>query len=364
MSCSSVYGRRWSALPLSVNAAESAYDSGCQSTILYRSSGGFVLGFRDPIADAISLLRPQTTIGPNLRASGEWSLRFEPFPHVRIGGLVRGACWVSIEGHPPVRLNEGDTFLLGHPPSYTLSSDPAIDPVQASALTGTAVDGEVRIGAASEDEIYTCVGDIAFDHDTAALLTTLLPPLVVVRAADPDGVELGQLIRLLAAEVAVPAAGGPLVQSHLAQILLVHMLRAHVARTDVPTGWLGALGDDGVGAALRAMHADISHGWTLAELASVGHMSRSGFAEAFRRRVGTPPLDYLIRWRMNLARDALARDRMTIPDLARATGYRSESAFSTAFRRVVGVSPAQFRARARADTSTTAAREEAGAIGR
>ncbi|MGW6199370.1 AraC family transcriptional regulator [Kribbella sp. NPDC055110] len=310
-----------------------------------------MLGYRDPVADAIGLLRPRTVIGPSIRAVGEWALRFDTFLHVRIGGLVRGKCWLILDGHEPVLLQQGDTFMLGNPPPYVLAGTLDASPRSAAPVLTGAEDGIVRIGPeigpASEEDLYLCVGHIAFDDQNAALLTDLLPPLVIVREADPHGRRLAQLIDLLATEVGVIAAGGPLVQNHLAQILLVHMLRAHAAQTDRPTGWLGALNEDGIGAALRALHADVAHSWTLKELAEISHMSRSAFAQAFRSHVGVPPLEYLIQWRMSLARDALVRDTLSISELARATGYLSESAFSTAFRRVVGVSPAQFRNQAR-----------------
>ncbi|MER6971099.1 AraC family transcriptional regulator [Nocardioides sp. NPDC000445] len=311
-----------------------------------------MVGFRDPVADAISLLRPRTVIGPSLRATGEWALRFDTFLHVRIGGLVRGTCWLILEGHEPVLLQEGDTFMLGNPPPYVLASSLDASPRPAGLVLADAADGIVQIGAESEDDLYLCVGHIAFDDRNAALLTDLLPPLVIVRETDSHGRRLSQLIDLLANEVGIAAAGGPLVQNHLAQILLVHMLRAHAGRTDRPIGWLGALNEDGIGAALRAVHADMAHSWTLKELAEISHMSRSAFAQAFKSHVGVPPLEYLIQWRMSLARDALARDTMSISELARATGYQSESAFSTAFRRVVGASPAKFRNEARRAITT------------
>ncbi|MFD8331527.1 AraC family transcriptional regulator [Streptomyces solisilvae] len=306
-----------------------------------------VLGFRDPVADAIGLLRPRTVIGPSLRAAGEWALRFDTFLHVRIGGLVRGTCWLILDGHEPVLLREGDTFMLGNPPPYVLASTLDASPRPAAPVWAGAQDGLVRIGSESEEDLYLCVGHIAFDDQNAALLTDLLPPLVTVRVDDPHGRRLAQLIDLLGTEVGIAAAGGPLVQNHLAQILLVHMLRAHAGQTDRPTGWLGALNEDGIGAALRAVHADVAHPWNLKELAEISHMSRSAFAHSFKNHVGVPPLEYLIQWRMSLARDALARDTLSISELARATGYLSESAFSTAFRRVVGSSPAQFRNQAR-----------------
>ncbi|MDT0329276.1 helix-turn-helix transcriptional regulator [Nocardiopsis lambiniae] len=94
---------------------------------------------------------------------------------------------------------------------------------------------------------------------------------------------------------------------------------------------------------MRAMHEDLAHAWTLQELADIGHMSRSAFARSFKDQVGVPPREYLIHWRMRLAREALRQGTMSISELASRTGYRSESAFSTAFRRVVGVSPKRFR---------------------
>jgi AraC-like DNA-binding protein len=324
-----------------------------ESIFLYRSSKESpLLGYGDPVADAIGLLRPHTVLEPVLRAAGEWALRFESFPHVRIGGLVRGRCWLILDGHEPVALEEGDTFLLGNPPSYTLASTPEADPRHATAVWAAGIEDElVRIGPEAEEDLYLCVGHIAFDDNNAALLTDLLPSLVIVRATDPHGMRLAQLIGLLATEVGIAAAGGPLVQNHLAQVLLVHMLRAHAGQTDRPSGWLSALNEDGIGAALRAVHADMAYPWSLNELAEISHMSRSAFALAFKNHVGVPPLEYVIQWRMSLARDALARDTMPISELALATGYLSESAFSTAFRRVVGSSPAQFRKTARESAS-------------
>lgn len=312
-----------------------------------------MLGFQDPVADAISLLRPRTVIGPSLLAAGRWGLSFDTFTHVRIGGIVSGTCWLILEGHEPVLLRQGDTFMLGNPPPFVLASSPDARPRPVAPVWAQAEDGFVRIGPESDDSLYLCIGHIEFDERNAGLLTDLLPPLLVIHVDDPHGQRLAQLIDLLATEVgAASAAGGPLVQNHLAQILLVHMLRAHASQTDRPTGWLGALNEDGIGTALRAVHADVAHSWTLKELAAIAHMSRSAFAQAFKSHIGLPPLEYLIRWRMNLARDALAHESQSISELARATGYLSESAFSTAFRRVVGSSPAQFRNEARQPTSS------------
>jgi len=308
-----------------------------ESTLPYVSSTA--LGSGDPITEAITLLRPRDVSHAAVHAAGSWAVQFAPSPHVKLGVVAHGNGWLSLDGHEPVELHAGDFYLLGNPPRYRLASDLDATPQDASAPWV----GTLRIGPDTEEDFYVCGGHFAFDDGFAALLLDVLPPLVLVRASDPRGALLAHLSALLVAEIESDAVGSSLILEHLTQIVLVHMLRAHAESSERPAGWLGALRDDGIGATLRAMHADVARRWTLTELAGIARMSRSGFAATFKRQVGSAPLDYLIRWRMSLARDALRRDSRTISELAAATGYESESAFSTAFRRVVGSSPRQFR---------------------
>jgi AraC-like DNA-binding protein len=315
------------------------------SVISYVSSkAGSPLGPSDPIAGAIGLLRPRTEVYPDFSAAGSWALRFEAFEYVRIGGVEQGECWLVFEDDSePVHLREGDIFLLVNPPAYRLASSLTVEPLPAQALVESAVKGQMRIGAEADEDFGLCGGQFWFDEDNATMLIAVLPRLVHVRAGDRRNGQLAQVAQLLSTEAKNRTVGSSLVLDHLVQILLVHVLRAHVDQTDQPVGWLGALCDDGIGAALRALHADVSHRWSLQELAGIARMSRSAFAAAFKKQLGTAPREYLIRWRMSLARDALRRNTRSISELAAATGYESESAFSTAFRRVVGSSPKQYR---------------------
>lgn len=296
------------------------------------------------MAGAIGLLRPRTEVHPDLRAAGPWALRFEAFEHVTIGAVDQGECRLVFEDDSePVRLRQGDLFLLVNPPGYRLASSLSVEPLPAQVLWESAVQDQVRIGAEGDADFGLCGGRFWFDEANAAMLIDVLPRLVHIRADHRRNGQLAQVAQLLSAEAKNRTVGSVLVLDHLAQILFVHVLRAHADQTDHPVGWLAALCDDGVGAALRALHADVSHRWSLQELAGIARMSRSAFAAAFKEQLGTPPGEYLIQWRMSLARDALRRSTCSISQLAVATGYESESAFSTAFRRVVGSSPKQYR---------------------
>ena len=66
-------------------------------------------------------------------------------------------------------------------------------------------------------------------------------------------------------------------------------------------GWLAGLRDPFVGKALSLLHGAPAFSWTIEELAKQVGLSRSVLAERFTNLVGTPPLHYLAKWRMEIA---------------------------------------------------------------
>ncbi|MFF8033568.1 AraC family transcriptional regulator [Streptomyces sp. NPDC016626] len=319
-----------------------------ESSDVYRSSSAEVtLDAHDPVRDVLALARPQTVAPVPLHATAPWGARFSPFPHIKLGVIVEGECWLCVDGLEPLFLSTGDFYLLGNPPPYGLGS--SIEAARARDSNGPLHKENPASGPGiSQGSVtYTCSVDFEFQDSDASTLFSSLPPAMLVKADDTGGRVLWNIAALLVHEIETQKAGQSLVLEHLAQILLVHMLRSHADSSHEPLGWLASVADDGIGAALRAVHADPRHRWTLEELAKIAMMSRSAFAVNFRNRVGRPPADYLIEWRMQLARAAL-RTGDSLTTIARAIGYQSESAFSTAFRRIVGMSPRDFRVSLRA----------------
>ncbi|WP_198651598.1 AraC family transcriptional regulator [Dyella sp. C11] len=145
-------------------------------------------------------------------------------------------------------------------------------------------------------------------------------------------------------EVGTALPGGQLVSAHLAQLLFIQILRAHVKTPDqAPAGWLRGLADERVAPALRLMHGEPARAWTLEQLAKACAMSRTTFAFHFRTIAGVAPLTYLAQWRMRLAERALREGTQSIGFIGQSVGYASESAFSNAFKRSSGQSPQAFR---------------------
>jgi len=177
-------------------------------------------------------------------------------------------------------------------------------------------------------------GYFVFDSPDAELLVSLLPALVHMRGAD----RLTTLTRLLGEEAREHRPGRDLLLSRLVEVLLIEALRA-LQGDDTPPGLLRGLPDTRVSAAIRRMHGDPARPWTVVELAREAALSRSAFFDRFTRIVGVPPMEYLLAWRMAVAKDLLRRHDVTLSEVAERVGYSSESTFSTAFSRHVGQAP-------------------------
>lgn len=167
--------------------------------------------------------------------------------------------------------------------------------------------------------------------------------MVHIRSQDHKAA-LQASVRRLIVELREPRPGSDLLAGHLAQALLIEALRAHLETGRQQMGWLAALGVPSLNRALSAMHANVSHRWTVAELAAAARMSRSSFAAHFERVTGETPMDYLTRWRMALASHRLLTSTLSVGAIGVSVGYSSESAFTVAFKRSFDASPSQYRA--------------------
>ncbi|WP_425471773.1 helix-turn-helix domain-containing protein [Rubellimicrobium rubrum] len=166
----------------------------------------------------------------------------------------------------------------------------------------------------------------------------LMPRMIHVRGVP----RLTQLVRLVGEEAARQDMGRDLILERLVEVLLVEALRAAPSQGAAP-GLLRGLSDPRIAAALRLMHGDIARAWTVADLARAAGLSRSSFFDHFARLVGVRPMEYLLAWRMAVAKELLRDGRMALDEVAGRIGYGSASTFSTAFSRYVGVPPGQFR---------------------
>lgn len=299
----------------------------------------------DPLSDVFSLLRVESVLSARLEVRGPWAMRFSAYQHIKFGGVLEGAFWLWGDGaQEPTRLEAGDFYLLTRGQPYSTGSDPALETIDGREILEThlCADGVVRYGTEGE-RMCAAGGRFVFDDDTCDLLLPLLPPLVHIPAASESAAPLRAVLELLRLESEAARPGAPVVAAGLANIVLMQILRAHLASERRIPGWLGALADPRIGSALASMHGDIARQWKVDELASAVAMSRTTFTEQFKALVGVPPLSYLIAWRMAVAGSALRAGNRSLADIAESVGYGSDAAFNSAFKRATGTSPGRYR---------------------
>jgi AraC-like DNA-binding protein len=182
------------------------------------------------------------------------------------------------------------------------------------------------------------------DSANGGLLGRLLPTVVHIQASDPATGRLRRTIDLIVEEALADRPGRDLVVERLIEVVLVEALRFRTESVNAigQPGLLAGLADPLLARALRQLHDDVAHAWSVEELAREAGLSRSAFSERFSQKVGVAPMQYLIDWRIALAKAMLQRDAPPLEAVAAAIGYQSASAFSTAFRRAVGSPPSQF----------------------
>ncbi|MBE8477437.1 AraC family transcriptional regulator [Streptomyces justiciae] len=302
----------------------------------------------DPLEDVLALLRTRGHVSSGLTAGGDWAVRFPAPRGVKFNAVERGSCELLVPDEDLcVELGEGDCFLLTRPLPFVLRGGPDVPPVDASEVFADADDGFARTGTG--DEVVLIGGGFTFGERARVLLLDALPAILHVPASAPQSETLRWALAQIARELSHRPPAATLVGEHLAVVMLVHALRIHLAQTTRHApGWLAGLADPIVGPALSALHAAPHRPWTVAEIAEVSGVSRSTLAERFKRSVGLSPLDYLRRWRIELASHRLRHSTDTLAVIARSVGYRSESALSTAFKQVTGVSPRVYRSGAAA----------------
>jgi AraC-like DNA-binding protein len=306
----------------------------------------------DVLTDALEAIHLKSVIHGRLELTAPWGFRVD-FGHSGFYVVTRGTCWLEVDGvGEPVQLASGDFVLLPHGQAHVLRDNRRTRAVSArevfsdcpKSTQGCQPGGIRRYGGGGA--LTTMVGGcFVFEDGGKNPLVASLPPVVHVKGDGGRAVQwLEASLQFVASEMASGQPGAETVVSRLADILFVQAVRAHMAQSaDDAGGWLRAVVDPQVGAALSLMHEKPEAEWTVEALATRVAMSRSAFAARFAHLVGEPPLTYLTRWRMQKATRLLRAGHASIGEVASRVGYEAEAAFSKAFKRWTGMAPGAYR---------------------
>lgn len=295
----------------------------------------------DPLSQVIALLQPRAVFSKHISGAGRWAVRYAASGYPSFSAVLDGTCRLAVDGHPPLSLEAGDFILLPATPAFTLSGGAPAKPTHIDPRVTPSPAGEVRHGTrGGTPDVRLLGGYFLFDSPDSPMLVSLLPALIHVRGIE----RLSVLVRLVGDEATLRRSGRNLVLTRLVEVLLIEALRA-TPTAAAPPGLLRALSDARLAPAIRHMHGHVSRSLTVAQLARTAALSRSAFFERFSRTVGLSPMQYLLNWRMAVAKDLLRRNELAIAEIAARVGYGAASTFSAAFRKHVGVSPRRYAAR-------------------
>src|ERR1700754_4556661 len=273
----------------------------------------------DPLSEVISLLQPGTVFSKGISAAGKWAVRYAQFGHPSFCAVLEGTCRLMVDGHEPITLEAGDFVLMPATPGFTMSGFEPAKPKKMDPTLSPSPAEELRHGTQSgPPDVRLLGGYFVFGSPDAALIVSLLPQLVHVRGEE----RLSVLVRLVGEESNERRSGRELVLTRLVEVLLIEALRS-TAGDDAPPGLLRGLADTHLARAMQQMHGQIARAWTVAQLAKAAALSRSAFFERFTRTVGLRPMEYLLAWRMAVARDLLRREDCGIAEVAERVGYGS-----------------------------------------
>jgi AraC-like DNA-binding protein len=293
---------------------------------------------KDPLSEVIALLQPRAVFSKRISGAGRWGVRYSDFGQPSFCAVLEGSCRLAVDGQAALTLAAGDFVLLPTTPGFTMSGFEPVSPERIDPKVTPSSTGEVRHGSrGGRPDVRVLGGYFVFDSPDAALMVSLLPRVVHVRGVE----RLSVLVRLVGDESTAQRSGRDLVLTRLVEVLLIEALRS-TSGDDAPPGLLRGLADARLAPAIRQMHGQLARSWTVAQLARTAALSRSAFFERFTRTVGLTPMEYLLAWRMAVARDLLRRHDYGIAEVAERVGYSSASTFSTAFSRHVGQPPSRY----------------------
>ena len=302
---------------------------------------------QDVLTDVLRTLRFSSNIFCVSELTAPWALTLPPGDFAHFHVIEQGGGWVQLTGEETsMPLASGDLVIIPHGSGHVLRSDMQAPPTSLERLLQqqSAEEHILRYGGGGAETRLVC-GAFQFGNATANPILSVLPPLLHLRAcAGQIDVWLEPTLKLLTHEAREAREGTGAIVTRLTDIIFIQAVRAWIAAQPPGAGgWLGALRDKHIGAALRLMHREPARPWTVAALASAVGMSRSPFAARFTALVDTAPLTHLTRRRMHLAAGDVRDGHATLREIAERVGYASEASFSKAFKRQFGVAPREYR---------------------
>jgi AraC family transcriptional regulator, alkane utilization regulator len=318
----------------------------------------------DPVSDVLRAVRLGGAVYLNAEFTAPWCTIGQTDASLCTGYLPRservvafhlfteGTGWAQLadDRNSAIPVSAGELLVVPQGEAHILGSAPDLSPVPAASLLGSQLEttpGEVMklsYGGGGARTRLVC-GFLACDDTLSNPVLSALPRIFKLDMRnDPRSAWLESSLEFAAAEAAEWRPGRAAILGRLSELLFVEAVRRCIDALPADrTGWLAGVRDRFVGRALSMLHTQPAHSWTVDELARKVGLSRSALAQRFHDLLGQPPMQYLARWRLQIAAQELLTGSRSLASVAEQVGYDSEAAFNRAFKREFGMPPAGWR---------------------
>ena len=306
----------------------------------------------DLLTDILTTLRLRGTVYFHADFHSPWGMDIKGGQYANFHIVTAGRCWVRwCDDQDPLILEDGDLVVFPHGHRHVICdnrncvAEPA-EKMLANSRPGKG--GKLQYGGDGRATSLIC-GHFEYDRNAQHPLLKALPSAMHFSGADMAEAEWEETVaRMTVSESASSRPGASAITDRLAEVLLVQLIRAYIEQFPAVDGFLAAMSDRAICAALEKIHQDPAARWDVRRLAQAGGLSRSAFASRFRQQVGIGPMQYLTNWRMQQAADLLVDSGYSMAQIAERVGYSSEWSFAKAYKRCFGIGPGAYRRKASA----------------
>jgi len=189
------------------------------------------------------------------------------------------------------------------------------------------------------DDAELICATITYDSNHSNLLADALPDILVLPLKQSPFLQTN--IDWIIDEAGQEQQGQKAVMNRLMEIFIISMMRSLINKGTLAKGMLAGLIHPQLKNVLHQIHNAPQEHWSLEKMAEHALMSRSKFAESFRKNVGQTPNEYLLNWRMGIAQSLLKQGK-SVSITANSVGYETPSALARVFRKNCGMSPKEW----------------------
>ena len=298
----------------------------------------------DLLNDVLQSLRLRSQIFLHAKFCDQWVVDIETLDlQASFHVIAHGNCWLRIPGSDqPRELHEGDLVICLRNPPHFVTPESAY-PADETPRNSPVADNTETNGSATT---LIC-GKCEFLQYSWNPVLEACQNIMVIPTKDSAQTNLGTIIQLMIAEAENRNTNSSAVIDRLSDILLIEAIRTYSEVNEQNKGYIAALKDPRLSAALASFHKAPQKNWSVQSLSEEAAMSRSAFADQFKHMVGMSPMEYVTGWRMQHAYDVLSSDGKSVTQIAEECGYQSEPAFRKAFKKQFGVGPGAVRREAR-----------------